>query len=175
MSADGKNGSTWFDTTFSKKPNNWTVKIDSKYNRQYTGGGDEGLIDGIRGTVNFASGEWQGYQGQDFVATIDLKKETTVSKVGGGFLQNARSWIWMPTHIEFETSVDGVNFTKFADIKTDVAVTFMTPQTRDYVQAISPVKAQYVRVHAYNLGKIPTWHPGAGGNAYIFVDEILIN
>ncbi|MEO7659775.1 MAG: GH92 family glycosyl hydrolase, partial [Pyrinomonadaceae bacterium] len=46
------------EATFYKKPNNWTVKIDSKYNRQYTGGGDEGLIDGLRGTLNFASGEW---------------------------------------------------------------------------------------------------------------------
>lgn len=67
----------------------------------------------------------------------------------------------MPTHIEFETSVDGVNFTRVADIKTDVAVTDMKPQTRDYVQAIPPVRARYVRVSAYNFGKIPSWHPGA--------------
>ncbi|MCC6452419.1 MAG: GH92 family glycosyl hydrolase, partial [Acidobacteria bacterium] len=59
---------------FIKKPNDWTVKIASKYSRQYNGGGDEGLIDGIRGTVNFASGEWQGYQGQDFDAVIDLQR-----------------------------------------------------------------------------------------------------
>ncbi len=95
-----------------KIPHDWTVKIASKYNRQYTGGGDEGLIDGIRGTINFAAGEWQGYQAQDFVAVIDLQRETTIKKLGGGFLQNARSWIWMPTKIEFETSLDGVNFTK---------------------------------------------------------------
>ena len=81
----------------------------------------------------------------------------------------------MPTHIEFETSNDGMHFTKAADIKTDVAVTDMTPLTRDFSAKIAPVKARYVRVHAYNLGKIPSWHPGAGSDAYIFVDEILIN
>ncbi len=163
------------EATFVKKPNDWTVKIASKYGRQYTGGGDEGLIDGIRGSVNFASGEWQGYQGQDFIATVDLQKETSVSKLGGGFLQVARSWIWMPTRIEFETSLDGVNFTKVADIKTDIGPSDMDSKMRDYTQAISAVKARYVRVHAYNLGKIPSWHPGAGSDAYIFVDEILIN
>ncbi|CAN5365870.1 hypothetical protein BH10ACI2_BH10ACI2_07840 [soil metagenome] len=163
------------EARFASVPNNWTVKIATKYGRQYTGGGDEGLIDGIRGTVNFASGEWQGYQGQDLIATIDLQKETMVSKLGGGFLQVARSWIWMPTHIEFETSPDGVNFTKAADIKTDIAAEDMDSKTRDYVQSITPTKARYVRVHAFNLGKIPSWHPGAGGDAYIFVDEILIN
>ncbi|HEY2846389.1 MAG TPA: discoidin domain-containing protein [Pyrinomonadaceae bacterium] len=162
------------EASFLKRPNDWTVKIDSKYNRQYTGGGDEGLIDGIRGTTSFASGEWQGYQGQDFVATIDLKRDTTVSEVGGGFLQNAGSWIWMPTHVEFETSMDGVNFTRVADIKTDVAVTEMRDTIRDYTAKIPPVTARYVRVHAYNLGKIPSWHPGAGNDAFIFVDEIWV-
>lgn len=89
-------------------------------------------------------------------------------------MQNARSWIWMPTHIVFETSSDGVNFAKVADIKTDIDPTDMEPKIRDYTQSISPVKARYVRVHAYNLGKIPPWHPGAGDNAFIFVDEIII-
>ncbi len=163
------------EAVFQKRPNEWTVSIASKYNRQYTGGGDEGLIDGIRGTVNFASGEWQGYQGQDFVATIDLQKETEIKKVGGGFLQVERSWIWMPTHIEFEISNDNVNFVKIADIKTDVAPEDLTPVIRDYSQDISPVKARYVRIKAYNLGKIPAWHPGAGFDAFIFVDEILID
>jgi putative alpha-1,2-mannosidase len=163
------------EATFIRIPNDWTVKIDSKYSRQYTGGGDEGLIDGIRGSTSFASGEWQGYQGQDFTATIDLRKETEIHSVGGGFLQVARSWIWMPTRVEFGVSTDGVNFTKVADIKNDVPVEDMNPKIRDFRQDIAPTRARYVRVHAYNLGKIPEWHPGAGGDAYIFVDEILIN
>ncbi len=158
----------------NKMPHDWTVKILSKYNRQYTGGGDVGLIDGIRGNLNFASGEWQGYQDQDFVAVIDLQKETTIKKVGGGFLQDARPWIWMPTHIEFEISNDGENFKKVADIKTDVGVDNMTPTIKNYTQEISPVNARFVRVKAFNLGKIPAWHPGAGNDAFIFVDEIFV-
>src|SRR5258708_33503452 len=86
----------------------------------------------------------------------------------------SRSWIWMPTHIEFEVSSDNINFTRVADIKTDIAPEDMESKNRDYVQAISPTKARYVRVHAYNLGKIPSWHPGAGGDAYIFFDEVII-
>ena len=162
------------ESVSNKMPHDWTVKILSKYNRQYTGGGDIGLIDGIRGSLNFASGEWQGYQDQDFVAVVDLQKETEIKKLGGGFLQDARPWIWMPTRVEFETSADGINFQKVADIKTDVAVTDMNPRIKDFTQMFAPVKARYVRVHAYNLGKIPAWHPGAGSDAFIFVDEIII-
>ncbi len=163
------------EAKFVKMPHDWSVKLLSKYNRQYTGGGDEGLIDGIRGSLNFASGEWQGYQDQDFVAVIDLKKETEIKQVGGGFLQDARPWIWMPTRIEFETSNDGENFTRIAAIKTDVAPEDFKPQIKDYKQEITPVKARFVRVKAYSLGKIPPWHPGAGFDAFIFVDEIFID
>ncbi len=162
------------EATYNLVPHAWTVKIESNYNLQYTGGGDEGLIDGIRGTTCWASGEWQGYQGQDLVATIDLKKDTRISTLGGGFLQDAGSWIWMPTHIEFEVSPDGVNFERVADIKTDIAVDDMKTKMRDYTASIKLVEARYVRVHAYNLGKIPAWHPGAGSDAFIFVDEVII-
>ena len=51
----------------------------------------------------------------------------------------------------------------------------MEHKIRDYVQEIKPVKARYVRVKAVNLGKIPAWHPGAGFDAFIFVDEIFID
>jgi hypothetical protein len=163
------------EATYRLIPNNWTVKISSKYSNQYTGGGDEGLIDGIRGTTTFASGEWQGYQGQDFIATVDLRKETEIHSLGAGFLQVAGSWIWMPTFVQFEVSDDGVNFRRVVDIKTDVPVTDMSPVKRDYERDIPPTRARYVRVHGYNLGKIPSWHPGAGGDAWIFVDEIMIN
>ena len=162
------------EAKFIKKPNDWTVNIASKYNRQYTGGGDEGLIDGIRGTVNFASGEWQGYQGKTFEAVIDLQGETEIKEVGGGFLQSARSWIWMPDRIEFEVSSDGSNFTKIADLKPAFPQTDMNTVTKDFVQSVTPTKARYVRVKAYNFGKIPSWHPGAGGDPWIFVDEIFI-
>ncbi len=157
-----------------KLPHDWSVKLFSKYNRQYTGGGEIGLIDGIRGTTNFASGEWQGYQSQDFIAVIDLQKETEIKKLGGGFLQNARSWIWMPTKIEFEVSNDNVSFTKIAEIKTNVAPEDIKEQIKDFATEIKPTKARFLRVKATNLGKIPAWHPGAGFEAFIFVDEIFI-
>jgi predicted alpha-1,2-mannosidase len=162
------------EAVLTRIPHDWDVKLFSTYNRQYTGGGPMGLIDGIRGTTNFASGEWQGYQGQDFVAVIDMKRPTEISELGGGFLQVARSWIWMPVKIEFEVSDDGSDFRKAAEITTDIPAEDMEHRIRDYRTKITPVTARYVRVTARNLGKIPAWHPGAGFEAFIFVDEILI-
>ncbi len=162
------------ESRLNKMPNDWDVSISSKYSRQYTGGGPKGLIDGLRGSTNFASGEWQGYQGQDFEAVIDLKRETEIKKLGGGFLQVARSWIWMPTKVEFEISADGMSFRKVAEIETKFPEREMEHTIRDYVKEIAPVTTRFIRVKATNIGKIPAWHPGAGFDGYIFVDEIII-
>lgn len=162
------------EATFIKQPNDWTVKIISPYSTQYTGGGDSAIIDGIRGTVNFASGEWQGVQGKTYEAVIDLQRETLVSEVGASFLQVALPWIWMPDRVEFEASSDGKTFIKIAEIKPGFPQTDLTPTAREYRQTVTPIRARYIRMRAYNFGKIPSWHLGAGGDPWIFVDEVFI-
>jgi hypothetical protein len=162
------------EATFIKKPNDWTVKVTSGYSTQYTGGGENAIVDGIRGTKNFASGEWQGVQGKTYEAVIDLQKKTLIREVGGSFLQVASAWIWLPTRITFEGSEDGVNFTKIADIETHADARDMEPRKQEYRIGVNSAYARYVRVRAYNFGKIPDWHPGVGGEPWIFVDEILV-
>jgi putative alpha-1,2-mannosidase len=163
------------EARFAKRRNDWTVKLVSSFNTQYTGGGDDAIIDGLRGNENFASGEWQGFQGKTFEAVIDLQRETEIKSVGGSFLQAARSWIWMPDRIEFEASSDGAKFTRIAEIKPGFPQQEMNGVTKEFRQSIPATKARFIRVKAYNFGKIPAWHPGAGGDPWIFIDEIFIN
>jgi len=79
-----------------KKPNNWKITIQSKYTKQYDAGGDEGIIDGQHGTTNWRSGNWQGYQGQDFNCVLDLGKSTPIHFINSSYLQDTRSWIMYP-------------------------------------------------------------------------------
>lgn len=160
--------------TYHKIPHNWSIQLNSKYSSQYTGGGDLALIDGIRGTTNFSGGAWQGYQRQDLVAIVDLGEMQYVSKLGAGFLQDVRSWILMPRRIDFELSSDGRSFVAALSIPTDVADNTDDVVIKDFVRAIPPQKCRYVRIKAYNYGKLPDWHPGRGGDSWIFIDEIII-
>ena len=160
---------------FFKKPNNYIINIKSKYNPQYHAGGPEGLIDGILGTENWRKGDWQGYQSQDFEAVVDLQEVKDITEISARFLQDQRSWIVMPTKVEYYISDDNVNFTYFGSVENtldpkieeNTILNFSSNETKGK-------KARYVKVIAKNFGKLPEWHQGFGGDAFIFIDEITI-
>ena len=161
---------------FYKRVYDRTIQIFSKYSPQYTAGGDDGIIDGIRGDLDWRKGDWQGYQGQDFEAIVDLDKEEDVTEIAAGFLQDVTSWIMMPKKVEIQTSLDGKTFTDFGTVDNVISDKDYKVQVKDFgVTKKYPVKARYVRVKAYNYGKLPAWHRGAGGDAHIFIDEIIID
>jgi predicted alpha-1,2-mannosidase len=160
---------------FYKKPNNYTIEIKSKYNPQYTAGGDEGIIDGINGTENWRKGEWQGYQSQDFEAIIDLQIEKNVSNFSSTFLQDSGSWILMPTKVDYYVSNDNVNFTLVGSVNNSISPKYSVNKIENFEYKLpQELKAKYVKVKAYNFGKLSDWHQGAGGDAFIFIDEITI-
>ena len=171
--------SNTISATFFKKPNNYSINIKSVYNPQYHAGGPEGLLDGILGTENWRKGDWQGYQSQDFEAVVDLKEVKELYSFKANFLQDSRSWILMPTYLEFFISTDNVNFTsvgsldiaKYSEIDPKDENSF----TREFGVLLDKKKtARYVKVIAKNFGKLPDWHQGFGGDAFIFIDEITV-
>ena len=80
----------------------------------------------------------------------------------------------MPTRVEFALSVDGRTFNPVLSINNDVPADSYDVVVIDLVRTITPQPARYVKITAYNYGKLPAWHPGAGGDAFIFIDEIII-
>ena len=173
MNRDGKRSFTTQTTLHRIENSGYTVSITHPYSTLYTAGGDRGLIDGIRGSDNYRLGGWQGYQGCDFEAVIDLGSVKHLSKVSAGFLQDTRAWILLPLWVEFYTSRDGKTFQKQGRQSHDV-----DPQ--DYARRILEIaqplntEARYVKVLARNFGPLPAWHAGAGGQAHLFIDEITL-
>lgn len=175
-----KNGLTskWVSASGHKIEHNYSIEILSKYNPQYTAGGDNGIIDGLFGDKDWRKGGWQGYQTQDFECIIDLQEEKTVSSLSADFLQDTRSWIFWPKQVEFYYSMDGKEFKrfgsefKFGTIEKDEVI-----QTANATVEQEPVLAKYIKVKAINYGKLPSWHIGygmEGADAFIFIDEITI-
>ncbi|MDD4847792.1 MAG: GH92 family glycosyl hydrolase [Bacteroidales bacterium] len=151
-----------------------TISIRSTYGSQYTAGGDDGLIDKIRGSENFRLGGWQGYQDQDFEATVDLLESKEINEIGAGFLEEIKSWIWFPKNVTFEISDDNEHFELYGKVENLHPDNDYTPKVEDF-SVKKKANARYIRVKAENYGTIPEWHLGAGYPAYIFIDEIFIH
>ncbi len=156
---------------YYKRPNKWKVNLISTYNPQYDAGGDEGIIDGLKGDENWRKGRWQGFQEQDFEVIIDMLKVREINEVNLGFLQDTRSWILMPTQVVVETSFDGQSWYAHGIAATAVRPDDYASQ-REELTIKAYAKARYLKVKAKNFGNLPNWHQGAGYPAFIFVDEI---
>ena len=131
------------------------------------------LIDHQRGGDNFRTGVWQGYQGVDLVATVDLGSKMKVNRLAGSFLQEAGAWIFMPTEVEFFVSEDGKHFRSVGKARNYI------PEDEDgsLIQELGVrprCEARYVKMAAKNIGTCPEWHVGAGQPAWIFCDEFVI-
>lgn len=159
---------------FFKKPNSFTIYIKSEYNPQYHAGGDNGLIDGIYGNENWRKGEWQGFQNQDFECVVDMQSTRKISSITSNYLQDTRSWILMPTKVDYYISEDNVTFKKVGTIENTVDPKEYETVIKPFELKLKSQKARYVKVVATNFGKLPAWHQGFGGDAFIFVDEIEV-
>jgi len=172
-----KNGvkSAVITTDFYKIDPNIKIKLEAKYANQYNAGGDNALIDGIKGTEDFRTGTWQGYWNEDVIATVDLESIKEVKEVSINFLRDQRSWIFLPTQVEIFQSKDGKSFTK---IKTwEAPKPYNTDEVELTTVSINKnIKTRYIKVVAKKLGELPKWHLGYphDGRSWIFIDEIEI-
>jgi hypothetical protein len=161
------------ETYLHRIPNDWNIELESVPNSQYAAGGPEALIDGLRGEPNWRTGGWMGFQHTDFVATVDLGEVRSISRAGASFLQDQISWIWMPAEVIVSISKEGESFAEVATLPTDVVEDAKGVVVRDILAGLDD-EARYVRIEAKNFGTIPDWHPGRGGGAFIFIDEIIV-
>lgn len=162
-------------TEFYEIDPNISIVLKTEYANQYNGGGPNALIDGIVGAKDFRTGTWQGYQDQDVIAIVDLGQEKLINNVSVSFLKDQKSWIFLPTEVDFYKSLDGEVFTKFTNMVLNAPVPTDTIDM-ETISISSLGKARYVKVVAKKLGKLPKWHLGHehDGRSWLFVDEISI-
>ena len=175
LANDNDNG-FYYERSFKMSKSTALIpKLKFPYSQNYKANGDNALTDGVLGTENFRDGNWQGYEGVDMIAVIDLGKETEISTISTGFLQSTPSWIFFPPQLEYFISKDGVEFRSIGVLTAPVSPKDVDNLVKYYTINL-PIKAktQFVKVVAKNMGSCPEWHPGAGGKAWIFADEIII-
>ncbi|MBK8227303.1 MAG: GH92 family glycosyl hydrolase [Flavobacteriales bacterium] len=166
-------GSKPVTATYTKYEGGRSITLESKFANEYTAGGPNALIDGVRGGKDFRTGEWQGYRDQDVVLLIDLGRVQKLKRVGLSVLQDQKSWIWLPSEVTFSVSTNQrqwstTTISHDVDRKADGGI------TRELWRELGGRKARYIAITAKNAGVCPDWHPGKGGTTWVFADEVLI-
>jgi len=149
------------------------VKLSKPPAERYARAGLGGLTDGFVGSDNFDDGLWLGWQGTDVIATVDLGAAKNIASATLNCLHQMRSWIYLPKRVRFEVSIDGQTWTTYGEASH--AIDERDDRTLIHPFAVSKsANARYIRVTADSFGRLPAWHLGAGGESWLFADELIV-
>lgn len=149
------------------------VEYLNKPSTAYQANGNNSLTDGVRGTFNVTK-YWHGFYARDMVSTIDLGVTTSVSTMYLGCLQNKVDWIFFPTVVKFEISMDGINFKEVGQSELPVDKSIEPTSIHNFTINFISQKAKYARITAKIISELPKEHSGAGKPGWLFADEIVI-
>jgi len=154
------------------------VSHKNPYIKKYSGGNPNALTDGKISIDDLSQSEnrkiWQGFEGEDMIATIDLKKLISIQSISVGFLQDINAWIFAPEWVEFSVSNDNQSFISMEKINNPIKTNSTKEERVKYAVEIDNSNVRYIRVHAKNIGICPEWHIGAGHKCWLFADEIIV-
>jgi len=132
------------------------------------------LTDGFRGTTDYGSQLWQGWNGENAEFIIDLGKEETIHRVTIGTLINQKSWIFSPASIQCSFSINGQTFSNSKTVDLEATIEQKETKIEDIAMEIEMLKARYIKIIAKKIAGLPEWHAYKGGDAWIVLDEVII-
>lgn len=163
-------------THFNKIDPNISISLETVYANQYNAGGKNALIDGLKGTRDFRTGAWQGYQNTDVIAIVDLGSIKPIETITVNFLQDQGSWIFYPTKVQCSVAPGKTFYKNLPPHEISSEIPSDESEIKSIQFHMNGYSSRYVKIVAKNLGDLPKWHLGApyNGKTWIFVDEIEI-
>ena len=148
--------------------------VAGNYRPEYSGGGEDALLNGAIGSMDYKDGNWQGFYGTDCDIELDFSKKENLNSIKINFNTNPYDWILMPKTAKVLTSNDGINYKEYKtfDIYEEVEKSKTTIVTRNL--NVKGLSSRYVRIIIENPGLIPEGLPGYNNPSWMFLDEIVI-
>jgi hexosaminidase len=150
------------------------VRLVTTTHPNYTFNCPDLLTDGLVGEGPYNSGDFAGWYNQPFEVVADMGGEA-YSEVTICTVVFKYDWIMNAKDITVYTSEDGENFTEVAHME------ITSPDNIDegngcinHTLAFDETSAKYLKVTAGCITSLPTWHPGAGHPAFLFVSEVIV-
>ena len=152
-----------------------SIQLDFTYSPFYPSSGNNAIIDGNLGSTDYRDGHWQGVQGDDISAVIDLGEPQTIHSLQSHFLHKQDSWIFIPSKVIYSISVDGKHFKPLDPISSNLSLETDEISIERFQSNLTyETTARFIKIHAFNQGECPSWHDAAGSKTWLFIDELII-
>jgi hypothetical protein len=87
---------------------------------------------------------------------------------------NQGSWIFSPEKVTISISQDGNTFEVVKTFANDARKQNNNNEVVKFIADINNSSTRFIKIQAKNIKVCPDWHAGAGGKAWLFVDEIIV-
>lgn len=150
-----------------------TMILKNEPSPKYNKGGENAIINGIKGSdIRYSDEQWLGFEGKDFNGVIDFAEPTEINKVSMRFFNIKGSWIYPPKEIKLFASQDNHTFQLVG--KTKINDYDESNLLNVSLNVFKNTKSQYLKVIVKRFGIIPEGKQGGGHEAWLFVDEIVV-
>ena len=139
---------------------------------KYSNGDLSYLTNAVRGASDYKV-HWLGWEGKDFNLTLDLGKSVRPDSIEISSLYDPKSWILHPKSVTCLVSENGIDFTPVGTIET-VGNQQKEPVTRLFAFKAPPSPIRYVKFEIKGTLHLFDWHPSAGSDSWVFIDEIVV-
>ena len=147
-------------------------------NQKYKGDGAATLIDLKKGLAeSYSDPAWLGFREKPFAAYFYFDTVRTISSISISYNKSVQSYLMPPQEIEIWAGDDKGKL----KLVKKIYPMQVTEAEKDVVRNegikidIGASSYKCYKIIANNLSKLPSWHPGKGEKAWIFIDEIFFN
>ena len=139
---------------------------------KYSNGDLSYLTNGVQGANDYKV-HWLGWEATDFQLNLDLEKTVSPGVIRISTLYDPKSWILHPVEVRCEVSPDSNTWLDAGTIKVE-GDQLKEEVTRSFVFNQNLSNIRYIRFNIRGTKNLPIWHPSAGGDSWVFVDEIVV-
>ena len=148
------------------------IQLTNEPNEKYNSGGKSALVNGMIGANdNYGGDEWLGFLGKDLEAIIDLNESNALHHVELRFYNANGQWVYGPRSIEVFGANEKDQWVKI-EKSAEQTENDKIIKAKIYLNGSS---YRYIKILAKRHGIIKDGLQGAGNEAWLFCDEIVVD
>ena len=152
-----------------------TVVYITAPDKQYADEKGKLLMNREKGEADFRFGGWVAYRQNRMECLLGFKEAVPVKQVTISSLVDMGSYIMPAQSIEIWGGNDPKDLRRLGKLVPEQPKSMKSSYSKGLDCRISPATVKYIKIAATPVAKLPSWHPGKGDKAWIFVDEVLVN